>query len=115
MDASRRHEFAALLAARRDEVLRSRRAHAEGLRDVADSRTAATADDEHDPEGSTLAEEWSRLAGLDAQARRELEEIEAAERRLADGTYGVCAVCGKRIPDDRMRVRPTATRCVEHA
>jgi DnaK suppressor protein len=31
---------------------------------------------------------------------------------VADGTYGVCEVCGARIPDGRLEARPTARTCV---
>ena len=41
-----------------------------------------------------------------------LAEIDAALERLADGTYGVCLVCGRPIPAERLEVRPTATTCV---
>jgi RNA polymerase-binding protein DksA len=43
----------------------------------------------------------------------ELREIEAARRRLDDGTYGICADCGAAIDFERLRAEPAAARCVE--
>ena len=112
MDEKHREEFRGLLEAHREDVLRVRARGSEDLSELANARSAATADDEHDPEGATLSEEWSRIAGLDAEAAQELRAIDAANHRLAAGTYGICESCGKRIPVARLRVRPTATMCV---
>jgi DnaK suppressor protein len=43
----------------------------------------------------------------------ELQELEAAARRLTDGSYGVCLDCGGDIPVERLRVRPGAPRCLD--
>ncbi|QLD11798.1 TraR/DksA family transcriptional regulator [Microbacterium oleivorans] len=75
-------------------------------------RADATADDEHDPEGSTLSGEWQRVEALRRGARAELAEVEASLARVADGTYGVCVRCGREIPAERLEVRPHATMCV---
>lgn len=112
MDDRTADELRALLVARREAVLERERAGDEVLAMVADARSSATADDEHDPEGATLSEEWSRVAGLEAQAGRDLAAIDAALDRLDSGDYGICDSCGKRIPVGRLRVRPMATRCV---
>lgn len=72
-------------------------------------------DDEHDPEGSTLAWERQQAAALAAEAAVERDELLAALDRVAAGTYGVCEVCGREIPTGRLEARPAATRCVEHA
>ncbi len=45
--------------------------------------------------------------------RRQLEAVERAEARLADGTYGVSVESGKPIPDARLEAFPTAERTVE--
>jgi DnaK suppressor protein len=42
-----------------------------------------------------------------------LQEVEEALRRIEDGTYGRCIVCGQPIPEERLRVIPWATRCVK--
>lgn len=42
----------------------------------------------------------------------ELRELEAARRRIADGTYGLCADCGDDIPPGRLRAQPAAARCL---
>lgn len=70
------------------------------------------ADDEHDPEGATIAFERSQVGALVRQAEAHLAEIDAALARVADGTYGVCTVCGRPIPEERLAVRPAATTCV---
>jgi DnaK suppressor protein len=43
---------------------------------------------------------------------REIREIEAAQQRIADGTYGVCVDCGGEIGYARLQAYPTAQRCV---
>jgi RNA polymerase-binding protein DksA len=52
------------------------------------------------------------LARLDGAERHLLDEIDAAQARLAAGTFGVCERCGKPIPLTRLRAVPTARRCV---
>lgn len=70
------------------------------------------ADDEHDPEGATIAFERSQVGALVRQAEQHLDAVAAALGRLDAGTYGTCAVCGRPIPAARLEVRPTATTCV---
>jgi len=74
----------------------------------ADSAT----DDEHDPEGSTIAFERAQVSALLAAARAHLAEIDRATERLGDGTYGLCERCGRSIAPERLLARPTAQRCV---
>ena len=78
---------------------------------VAASRDS-NADDEHDPEGSTIAFERSQLGALADQARHHLAEIDAALARIAAGTYGLCERCGRTIPDERLQARPVARTCI---
>ena len=42
---------------------------------------------------------------------RAAEAVDAL-RRIQDGTYGICADCGKRISAARLQVKPEAMRCV---
>jgi RNA polymerase-binding protein DksA len=43
---------------------------------------------------------------------RELQGLDAALARMAEGRYGVCEDCGEDIPVERLRAYPGATRCV---
>jgi DnaK suppressor protein len=52
------------------------------------------------------------LARLQERDRHALEEIEAAEKRLAGGTFGVCQACAQPIPLERLRAVPEARLCV---
>jgi RNA polymerase-binding transcription factor DksA len=72
----------------------------------------SNADDEHDPEGATIAFERSQVGSLVRQARQHLGELEAALRRVDDATYGVCEGCGGPVPAARLQARPVARRCV---
>lgn len=83
--------------------------------EVRADRADGTADDEHDPEGSTLSGEWQRLDAVLRATLAERAEVDAALRRIADGTYGLCARCGRPIPAGRLEARPMAVLCVECA
>jgi DnaK suppressor protein len=74
----------------------------------------SNADDEHDPEGQTIAYERSQLSALIQGAQEHLCGIEAATTRLQQGSYGICEVCHQPIPAARLDARPTARTCVRH-
>ena len=42
----------------------------------------------------------------------ELQAVDAALARIADGTYGACVECGEPIPYARLAAYPTAARCI---
>lgn len=71
-----------------------------------------TSDDEHDPEGSTIAFERSQASTLLATATDHLADVDAALARITAGTYGVCERCGREIAPDRLLARPTARTCI---
>jgi DnaK suppressor protein len=52
-------------------------------------------------------------AGLRDQLSEELAAVEGAEKRLAEGTYGVSIESGASIPDERLEAHPTAERTAE--
>ncbi|EAP97182.1 hypothetical protein JNB_16968 [Janibacter sp. HTCC2649] len=79
---------------------------------IVDSSRDSNADDEHDPEGATIAYERSQVDALIHQARVQLAEIEAALVRVSTDTYGRCEKCGHPIPKARLEARPTARTCV---
>lgn len=72
----------------------------------ADNHLADTATDTYDRE---LDE------GLEADAGRQLAEIEAALGRIDDGTYGRCEVCGREIDEARLEAVPSTTLCIDDA
>src|SRR5215217_9324474 len=100
-----------LLDERRGVLERLSRLQADHAGIVAAS-DGSNADDEHDPEGSTIAFERQQVDALLRQAERRLAEVEAALARLADGSYGTCERCGRPIPPERLRARPSARTCV---
>jgi DnaK suppressor protein len=53
------------------------------------------------------------LAAQRRRIERELEAVARAEKRLADGTYGLSVESGEPIPDERLEAYPTAERTVE--
>jgi DnaK suppressor protein len=82
---------------------------------VVAASASSNADDEHDPEGATIAFERQQTAALLEQARRRLAEIDAALARRETGGYGVCEGCGRPIGAERLAARPAARTCIDCA
>jgi RNA polymerase-binding transcription factor DksA len=70
--------------------------------------------DEESGEGDTLAVERDFDLARSAQARQQVDEIDAALARIDDGSYGLCRVSGLPIPKERLRAIPWATERVEY-
>jgi len=82
---------------------------------LSEAASSAGTDDEHDPEGATLAFERQHTAALLEAARQQTAAVDAALRRLEAGRYGVCDRCGQPIGGDRLAARPTAATCIRCA
>ena len=82
---------------------------------VVDASRSSNADDEHDPEGATIAFERQQVVALLEAAQRRLADVEAALARRDAGTYGICESCGRPIAAERLAVRPSARTCIDCA
>jgi DnaK suppressor protein len=83
--------------------------------EVVAASKASNADDEHDPEGATIAFERQQVVALLEQARRRLADVEAALVRRDSGDYGICENCGRPIAPERLAARPAARTCIDCA
>ena len=103
------------LAAERLRTLALSESLRHDLDSMAEAQASSNADDEHDPEGATLAFERAQTAALLDQSRSRLDDLDRAVRRHEKGTYGICETCGGAIPPARLAARPTALTCLRCA
>ncbi|HOD18525.1 MAG TPA: TraR/DksA C4-type zinc finger protein [Candidatus Cloacimonadota bacterium] len=47
------------------------------------------------------------------QEREKIRLLNEALRRIEDGIYGICEICGEPIPESRLEVIPYARYCIE--
>ena len=66
-------------------------------------------------ERATDLENQDALEGIENSELQEIHQIREALKRIAQGTYGVCAKCGVDIDPKRLKALPTATRCISCA
>ncbi|HET7415915.1 MAG TPA: TraR/DksA C4-type zinc finger protein [Arthrobacter sp.] len=115
MNVETERRFRALLESEREERQALITSLQKDITAVGEARQDSNVDDEHDPEGSTIAFELSQASTLLRESTKRLEEIDAALQRLDNGNYGFCAVCAEPIPEGRLEIRPWTQYCVRHA
>jgi RNA polymerase-binding transcription factor DksA len=79
---------------------------------IVEAAEGVATDDEHDPEGHTIAFERQQVAGLLRDARSRLRDVDDALARMAAGSYGSCESCGRPIAAERLAARPAARTCI---
>jgi RNA polymerase-binding protein DksA len=52
---------------------------------------------------------------LEENSGQVLGEIDAALKRIEDGTYGICTACGETITEERLEAYPWASLCIDDA
>ena len=102
----------AVLAAARERTMARLASLEREFAGIVEAARGAGTDDEHDPEGATLAFERQHVAALAQAAREHVSDIGAALGRLADGSYGTCQACGQPIGAERLAARPAARTCI---
>ncbi len=101
-----------LIAAARADALRLVEALTHRQDAIVEASAFTTNDDEHDPEGATIAFERAQVQDMLAQARVELADLDRAAERVRTGVYTVCEHCGGPIALERLAARPSARTCI---
>jgi RNA polymerase-binding transcription factor DksA len=81
--------------------------------DIVQANENANTDDEHDPEGATIAFERAQVSALLRQAKEDRSALRSSLDRIDhDAAFGVCQVCGEFIGVERLMALPSATCCI---
>lgn len=67
--------------------------------------------------GEGTSQAVDRLSAVPAHAKLQvtLADVERAQQKVTEGSYGRCDICGDEIAAARLEARPWATRCLLHA
>lgn len=82
---------------------------------IVEASELTSTDDEHDPEGATIAYERAQAIALLRQAREDLEALVVTRVQLESARVVVCSVCGRTIDLERVATLPTTSRCIRCA
>jgi RNA polymerase-binding transcription factor DksA len=69
---------------------------------------------DHQADDATELFEREKLLTLERTLQDHLHQVQDALRRIEEGTYGACAVCGRPIGEERLDVIPESALCIEH-
>jgi len=109
-------EFKELLLAKREEIVGDASHMAENL-----NNRSGAGSSEHSSMPIHMADlgsdNWEQELnlGLLANEQETVREIDAALRRMQEGTYGVCVATNNPIGLARLRAKPWAKYCIEYA
>lgn len=82
--------------------------------DAGDTGELSSYDNHPGDQGTELFERQKEMT-LDKHLKDNLLEVEDALKAMEEGSYGICAECGKEIPFERLEVMPTTKWCIDHA
>ena len=82
---------------------------------IVEGSELVSTDDEHDPEGATVAYERAQASALLRQARADRDALVATRQQLELTQHVACAICGRVIDFERVAALPTTSRCVDCA
>jgi DnaK suppressor protein len=86
--------------------------HDENSAPLYDEAGEETAFDNHLADTATETYDRELEYSLEENSERVLGEIDAALKRIEEGTYGICTNCGSQIPEERLEALPWATLCI---
>jgi RNA polymerase-binding protein DksA len=87
--------------------------HEENPGSIGDETGEDAVYDNHLADTATVTYDRELDYTLEENSEHVLAEIEAALKRIDDGTYGTCTNCGTTIPPERLEARPWATLCID--
>jgi RNA polymerase-binding transcription factor DksA len=115
MDAEHARRLIVSEKERLEGLVREREAEGVGTQSETDQISELSALDQHQGDIGTETFEREKDFSLLEQLEAEIGDLDAALRKIDDGTYGFCEVCGKAIEPDRLEAMPGTRTCIEHA
>ncbi len=103
----------ALLEERERVVAAIENLHDENPGTMTDESGEDAAVDNHPADVATVTFDRELDDTLEENSAHVLSDIDAALKRIEDGTYGTCQSCGRQIPEERLEARPWATLCID--
>ncbi len=74
------------------------------------------ADDDHFPDPTdraSLETDRNFILRVRDRERKLIVKVKEALKRIEEGTYGICEICGEPISEKRLEARPVTTSCIE--
>ena len=87
--------------------------HAENPGSIGDETEETTFQDNHLGDIATATFDREMASTLEDNSAHVLAELDAALKRIDEGTFGVCTRCGQPIDAERLEALPWATLCIE--
>ena len=100
---------------RLEGLVREREAEGIGTESESESTSELSSLDQHQGDIGTETFEREKDFSLLEQLEAEIEDLDTALRKVDDGTYGTCEICGKAISAERLEAVPGTRTCIEHA
>ena len=115
MDAEHARQLIVSEKERLQGLVREREAEGVGTQSENDQISELSSLDQHQGDTGTETFEREKDFSLLEQLEAEIGDLDAALRKIDEGTYGSCEVCGKEIQPDRLEAMPGTRTCFEHA
>jgi len=115
MDAEHARQLIVSEKVRLENLVREREAEGIGPESETDSISELSSNDQHQGDIGTETFEREKDFSLLEQLEAEIGDLDAALRKIDEGTYGTCEICGREIEPERLEAMPGTRTCIEHA
>ena len=108
-ESARRERLRKVLIQKREEIIREAKSEIKKFKSGEKRQLVETVMDDGDLSVVDMSEDIS-LKQLSTH-RETLIKIDAALRKMEEGTYGICEECGDEISEERLKILPFAIYC----
>jgi DnaK suppressor protein len=106
MEKEKREYFRGLLRQQLDDLISEAEKTVEKMTDKEENFPDPT-------DRASLESDRNFLLRIRERERKLILKIKEALKRIDDGTFGICEICGDEITEERLRARPVTTLCIE--
>jgi RNA polymerase-binding transcription factor DksA len=115
MDVEQARQLIVSERERLEGLVREREAEGIGTESETESISELSSLDQHQGDIGTETFEREKDFSLLEQLEAEIEDLDTALRKVDDGTYGTCEICGREITAERLEAVPGTRTCIDHA
>jgi len=115
MDAEHTRQLIGSERERLESLVRERGAEGVGTESETETISELSSNDQHQGDLGTETFEREKDFSLLEQLEAEIGDLDTALRKIDEGTYGTCEICGRAIDPERLEAMPGTRTCIEHA